>query len=272
MLVEPSFRLRRKIALLVTMTAVALIAGWAWWVDETEGDRVRMTGYALLTSVASLVLIGVRRRLPVLPLGNMSSWTQCHVYIGLFAFGVYCLHVPTLFGSNMFEFGLSVLFLSVSGSGIYGIHASRSVPKKLTSIERAHRFDQVSRHRKQIAQQASELSVELNQPAGMEVLAKYYSTNLSPYFSHSPSLAYVMTPTHTRRRRLLEGLSELDRFLESEGRAVAGRLATLVRRRDDLDYEFAMRLRLRLWLVVHAVLSVALVVGAVIHTLMAHTV
>jgi hypothetical protein len=230
-----------------------------------------MTGYALLTSVAILLLIGLRRRLPVLPLGGMSSWTQFHVYVGLFAFGVYCLHVPTLVGSGAFEFCLSVLFLSVSGSGVYGIYASRSVPKKLSAIERSHRFDQVGQYREQIARQASELSVELNQPTGMEVLARYYSANLNPYFRHKPSLTYVMTPTQTRRQRLLDGLSELDRFLETEGRAVANRFATLVRRRDDLDYEFAMHLRLRLWLVAHGVLSIGLLVGIVIHTMMAVT-
>jgi hypothetical protein len=200
----------------------------------------------------------------------MSSWTQCHLYVGLFAFGVYCLHVPMLLGSGTFEFGLSVLFLSVSGSGVYGIYASRSVPKKLSVIEHSHRFDQVSQHREQIARQASELSAQLNRPTGMDVLAKYYSTNLNSYFSRKPSLTYVMTPTHARRQRLLDGLGELDRFLETEGRAVASRLATLVRRRDDLDFEFAMRLRLRLWLVVHGLLSVALLVAVVMHTMMVH--
>ncbi len=271
MLVEPSFRLRRKIALFVTATAVGLIALWAWWVEVAQGDRPRMTGYALLASVAILLLIGLRRRLPVLPLGSMSSWTQCHVYVGLFALGVYWLHVPTLLASGTFEFSLSLLFLLVSGSGVYGIYASRSVPKKLSAIERSHPFKQVSQIRKQIARQASELWAELNRPAEMEMLARYYSTNLNPYFSHRPSLSYVMTPTHTRRQRLLDGLSELDRFLETEGRAVANRLATLVRRRADLDYEFAMRLRIRLWLLAHGVLSIALLIGVVIHTLMAVT-
>ena len=68
---------------------------------------------------------------------------------------------------------------------------------------------------------------------------------------------------------MLTGLKELDRYLETEGRTAAGMLAALVRRRDDLDYQFALQLRLRVWLVVHGVFSIVLLAAAIVHAVVA---
>ena len=75
----------------------------------------------------------------------------------------------------------------------------------------------------------------------------------------------MIVPSGVRRRRLLNGLKELDRYLENDGKQTAGQFAALVRCRDDLDYQFAIQLRLRLWLVIHSVFSLALLAGAIIH-------
>jgi len=103
----------------------------------------------------------------------------------------------------------------------------------------------------------------------MRVLGSFYRNYLNPFFSSRPSLAYVLMPSGVRRRRLLSGLKELDRYLESDGRNTAGRFAALVRSRDDLDYQYALQLRLRLWLVIHCVFSVALIVGGIVHAVIA---
>ena len=73
----------------------------------------------------------------------------------------------------------------------------------------------------------------------------------------------------SRRRRLLSGLKDLDRYLETEDRITAGQFATLVQHKDQLDYQFAMQLRLRIWLVVHGVLSIVLLAGAIYHAVVA---
>ena len=175
-----------------------------------------------------LGLLGLRRRLPVLPLGSVSTWTQIHIYTGIFSAGVYLMHVPSIVAGGVFECALSITFLLVTISGIYGIYASRTLPKRLTAVEGQHRFDRVRWHRAQIADAARNLLDELNEQTGMRVLGVFYTKYLSPFFNDRPSLAYVMVPTGTRRRRLLSGLQELDRYLESDSRGTAGRFAALV--------------------------------------------
>jgi hypothetical protein len=265
----PTFRRRRLVSLIVTMIALLIVAGIAWIQEGRLAHASFFTGSTVLGSILLLGLLGVRRRLPVLPLGSVSTWTQIHLYTGIFAFGVYVLHVPALIGGGVFECGLSIVFLLVTASGFYGIYASRTLPKRLTAVEGQHRFDRVGWHRGQIAEKARVLLDELNEQTGMRVLGSFYTNYLNPFFSSHPSFAYVLVPSGVRRRRLLSGLKELDRYLESDGRITAGRFAALVRSRDDLDYQYALQLRLRLWLVIHCVFSVALIVGGIVHAVMA---
>jgi len=264
----PTFRTRRRISLFMTAIALAAVATITWLRAGSLAHASYVTGSTLLGVVLLLVLLGARRRLPVLPLGSVSSWTQFHIYAGIFSLGVYVLHVPHLIGGGIFESGLSILFLFVSASGLYGIYASRTLPKRLTAVEGQHRFDRVGWHRHQIAEKGRELLEELHEHSAVRVLGSFYTNYLSPFFESRPSLAYVLMPTGIRRRRLLSGLTELDRYLEDNGRATAGRFAALVRRRDDLDYQYALQLRLRLWLVIHCTLSIALVVGGILHAVM----
>ncbi len=266
---EPTFRMRRTLALVVTTLAVLLVMLLAWLESSRLGEASFFTGITLLSTVFLLALIGIRRRVPVLRLGSMSTWTQVHLYMGLFSVAVYLIHVPAVLGSGMFESALSIAFLSVAISGCYGIYASRTLPKRLSVVEGQSRLDRVGWYRDQIATTAGELMVETEQETESSALGAFYSQHLQVFFGSPPSLAYVLSPTGARRRRLLGGLSELDRYLESGGRQIAGKLAALVRRRDDLDYQYALQLRLRIWVIVHSLMSIALLAGGVIHGIVA---
>lgn len=262
-------RTRRTIALIVTLAAVIAVWLIAWVEDSRLGHASYFTGATCLSSLLLLILISVRRRIPVLPLGSASTWTQIHIYTGLFATAVYVMHVPSLIGAGMFEYLLSIVFWIVSASGFYGLYASRTIPKRLTAIDSQYRFDLIAWHRDQIADTAGRLLENVSEKTTVRVLGTYYTTYLRPFFGNRPSLAYVLVPRGNRRRQLLGGLKELDRYLEPGGKQMAGRFAALVRRRDDLDYQFALQLRLRVWLIVHSALSVTLVIGATIHAVVA---
>ncbi len=265
----PSFRQRRRISTTLTLFAVLVMLGIVWIKKGQLADISLLTGGTLLCCVLLLALFGMRRRLPILPLGSASTWSQVHIYMGFFTAGVYWMHVPKLIGTGIFEGMLSIVFLLVTISGFYGLYASRTLPKRLTAVEGQNRFDRVEWHRGQIADQAKKLREELSMHAGVPVLGSFYTQHLSPFFNSRPPLSYVLIPTGGRRRRLLSDLKDLERYVENDGRSTADRFAALVRRRDDLDYQFALQLRLRLWVAFHSILTVALVVGGLAHSFIA---
>lgn len=264
-----SFSTRRLLGVLVTTLAILVTMWLAWLTDARLGHASIFSGACLLACLFGLILIGVRRRLPILPLGSVSTWTQVHLYVGFFSSAVYWLHVPAVIGTGIFESTLSIVFLAVTISGFYGLYASRTLPKRLTAVEGQHRFDRMHWHREQISQAAKGLLDGLEEASAVRVLGNFYQEFLEPFFGPKTSLTYLLIPMGIRRRRLTSGLKELDRYLEPEGRDAAGKLIALVRHRDDLDYQFALQLRLRIWLIVHGVVSVLLVVMSLLHAIIA---
>lgn len=262
------FRTRRRIALAVTAVAALLLVFGHVWIRERLGHASYYSGGTLLACVVLLILIAVRKRLVMLPLGSVSTWVQIHVYTGLFSLAAYALHVPRLVADGVFEGGLSLLFLGVSLSGLYGWFVSRTAPRKLTAVPGDYRLERVGWDRQRIRDAAAAISKGLDESLASSVLIDFYRNSLQPYFSARPPLAYLAVPNGVRRRRLLSDLNELDRYLSEETRSLSGQLAALVRTRDELDFHFAIQLRLRLWVVVHSMLSIALLVWSFAHVLL----
>lgn len=259
---------RRIVSLSITAGAIVLLAMAVWIVKTQLGHASMLTGWTLLASVVLLVLLGVRKRFPMLPILPVRVWTQFHMYTGLFALAVYVMHVPVILASGFYEGSLSFLFLAVALSGLYGVWISRKGAKRLNAVPGEYRFDQFGWHRRKIADRAWDVLQELGDSADVPVLAKYYSDRLQHYFSGKPSLVYVMVPTSFRRRQLLAGLGDMDRYFSSNVKQASGRLAALVRTRDDLDFHYATQLRMRLWLAIHIAMTLAMIVFIVVHVLM----
>lgn len=269
-----SFRRRRVIAFVAVAMATTLMMWMVSVADASLLHRGVMTGWTLMACLVMLIAIGVRRRIPILPLGKMSTWTQVHLYTGAFTIGVFLMHTPSIFrgqiiANGYFEGSLSLLFWAVSASGVYGLIASRRLPVRLTNVGEQIRFDQIQWRREQICDRATDEIASLETPAAVRVLGEFHEQYLSRYFRYPPTLLYLLIPTSVRRRRTMAGLVELTRYLDEEGKTACGNLAALVRHRDDLDYQYALQLRLRLWVVGHATASIALIVMAIIHGILA---
>lgn len=270
----PTFRQRRIVATAAVLASLILVAALVWVMHVALLNTSIMTGWILMSCLVLLMLIGIRRRIPVLPLGAMSVWTQVHLYTGAFSIGVFLLHVPAMLRGNLLVTGylegvLSGLFWLVTGSGVYGLIASRRLPLRLTNVGEQVRFDEIPWYRAHLAAAVSHEIQTLEESTSRAVIGEFERQYLNRYLQGRPSLLYLIAPSSVRRRRTLAGLMELTRYLDEEGVRACGRLAALVRRRDDLDYQYALQLRLRVWVMLHSTASVALLVMAVIHGILA---
>lgn len=259
------FRTRRRIAITATVAAACPLVLADWLLHQRLGHASFLSGGVLLGCLVLLILVAVRKRLVMLPLWSVSTWVQIHIYTGLFALVAYALHVPRIIATGVFEGCLSLLFLSVSASGLYGLFVSRTAPRKLTAVGGEYRFDRIGWHRHQLAARAADVLAGLDASLSSPVLFAFYRDALQPYFSARPPLGYLAVPSGARRRRLLSGLGELNRYLSTDTRGASGQLAALVRTRDELDFHYALQLRLRLWVAVHSMLSIALLSWSLVH-------
>ncbi|MGV3484168.1 MAG: hypothetical protein ACO1RT_07110 [Planctomycetaceae bacterium] len=264
-----SLRQRRLASVLATALFAFVWLTGARWIQVRLGHTSAYSGATLLTCLIGLSLIGMRKRLVMLPLWSVSTWVQIHIYTALFACVAFWVHVPAVIGNGWFEGALSWLFLLVAASGLYGVVISRLAPKRLTAVSIQPRFDRIAWHRDQIMVAADAALLELDESSDRSVLESHFQQRLKPYFQSSLSLRYLAHPTSTRRRRLLADLAELDRYLDGSVLAASKQLAALIRHRDDLDYQHAIQLRLRAWVMVHGSLSGVLLLWSLAHAYLA---
>ena len=105
---------------------------------------------------------------------------------------------------------------------------------------------------------------------GTEVIPRFYLNQLLPFFEKPRGLRYALFPSGRRKRQLLGELQGLERYLSVDQRPVGRRLASIVQKKDDLDYHHALQGRLKLWLFLHIGFTYSLVAISVLHGILVH--
>ena len=264
------FSRRRLRNSLLTVVAIAALAVVVMWMDRSLLHSSFFTGYVLIGSLFLLAAFGMRKRIPMIAgIGSAAFWMQMHIYVGLGSFAVFAMHVSFRVPDGMLESMLALLYMIVFFSGLYGVWATRTIPSKLTSVGDEVIFEQIPTFKRRLAREAQ--TIVMQSCKRSPVLARFYANRLSHFFERRRGLAYLLVPSGRMRRQLISEIDELDRFLASEDRSISRQLATMVRRKDDLDYHTAMQGRLKVWLFVHIAFTYSLLIFSVVHGLLAHS-
>ena len=263
------FARRRVRNVALTISAVAILAAIVMWMDRSLLHRSFFTGYVLIGSLFLLAGFGMRKRIPMIAgIGTAAFWMQMHIYVGFASFAVFAMHVSFRVPDGMLESILAMLYFVVFFSGIYGLWASRTIPRKLTSVGEEVIFERIPTFKRTLARRAQ--SIVMESCESTPVLANFYVNRLSGFFEGRRGLGYLLMPTGRTRRHLIAEIEELDRFLTQKDRHISRELAIIVRKKDDLDYHTAMQGRLKLWLFVHIAITWSLLIFSVVHGVLAH--
>ena len=250
---------RRLRNISLTVLAVAALAAIVMWMDRSLLHSSFFTGYVLIGSLFLLAAFGMRKRLPMISgIGSASFWMQMHIYVGFGSFAIFAMHIAFRVPDGMFESTLALLYCVVFFSGLYGLWASRTIPRKLTSVGEEVIFERIPAFKRNLARRAQTMVLESceNTP----VLANFYVNRLSRFFECRRGLGYLLMPSGRTRRQLIAEIEELDRFLAYDDRRVSRELAIMVRKKDDLDYHTAMQGRLKMWLFVNIAMTWSLLI------------
>lgn len=256
-------RRTRNLAITIGLTLVLLIAGKLG--ATALHDTARASGWLLLTLIVFLAAYNLRKKLPFLPLGSASTWLQFHIYAGLLTAAVFGIHIGWRIPGGAFEIVLAVLYATVFASGVAGLFLSRSFAKRCTTRGDEVMFERIPIYRKKLQSEAEALVLTFLAESDSSAVAQFYADRLEPFFARMRHFWQHLAQSNRPRVALLKEISAYERFLNEGEREAMRQLAGHVKKKDDLDYQFALQATLKYWLFGHVPLTYALLVFAVFH-------
>ncbi len=250
-----------------TIAAVSLLVVACHWMDSNLLHSAWLSGHVLAASVIFLAAFRVRKFFPSVSwFGSASGWMQLHAWTGIAAMVIFGTHLSWQVPNGMFERLLATSFLLTGFSGIYGLIATRLIPRKLANIPRQVVYEQIPAFRHELAIRANQIVAAC--PG--TTLARYYVNHVAAFMQLPRPVAFVVAPSARGCRKVLAGIRSLDRYLTEEERTTSRDLMQIVREKDDLDYHRAMQGRLKWWLVIHLTLTGNLLIIGTLHTVMVY--
>jgi hypothetical protein len=218
-------------------------------------------------------LLGVRKKLPFLPVGNVQRWLRGHIWLTLLTIPLILLHSGFRLGGPMTT-TLMVLYAIVMVSGIYGLILQHKLPTMMKeSLPAEIVFEQIPNVRAQLCAAAEKLQRSLKQMATTgsavvatdvsqeEVLAGFIEQRLLPYLRARHSEKYRLG--HTREAD--EIFRHLKLRVDEMYRPRVDEMRRWCEERRLTDTQVRLQHWLHGWLFVHVPLSFLLLLMTVWH-------
>lgn len=236
---------------------------------ENLYNEAFVTGYSLAAICIFLMLLGVRKRVITTQIGRLAVWQRTHHYLGLLSLGAYALHAGVL-TTGWLESLLALSFWAIALTGLIGWYVNRTSPKLLAAAGGQILRQDISEKSKLIAKEAYTLALTAAGKNDTAALADHYQASLSTFFSTRRGWVYRIKPSGGKRRKLLDDLESIDRYLSEEGRTQRRAMSVLVSSKDDLDFQSAIQNRIRFWAASHTWALGCFVVLTIAHVIIAH--
>ena len=218
-------------------------------------------------------LLGLRKKLPFLPVGNVQRWLRAHIWLTLLTIPLILLHCGFRLGGPMTTI-LMVLYAIVMVSGIYGLILQHKLPTMMKeSLAAEIVFEQIPNMRAQLCAAAEKLLRSLKQQATSgsavvaidvsqeEVLAGFIEQRLLPYLRAGRGERYRLG--HAREADDIFGRLKLR--VDEMYRERVEEMRRWCDERRLTDTQLRMQHWLHGWLFVHVPLSFLLLLMTVWH-------
>ncbi|MCS7049051.1 MAG: hypothetical protein NZ483_07140 [Verrucomicrobiae bacterium] len=204
-----------------------------------------LTGWVLLAVMLVLTLFNARKKLPFLPMLSARVWLVSHIALGFFSAAIFVWHAGWPHG--WFNWLLTAVYAAVMISGVVGWIWSRTIPRQLTALGEEVIWETIPARRAQLRAQAEAMAIT------SPVVGRFYLENLSGSW----------TDAERNLRVLRDTLGETER-------ALADRLAAILREDALLATHYRLQGRLKGWLFVHIPLTYALLVLTAAHVIVVY--
>ncbi|MEP3430468.1 MAG: hypothetical protein ABJN98_17410 [Roseibium sp.] len=264
--------LNRK--MLANLTATTLLFAVIYFMNKAYSISLRdvqyFNGWVLVTLIVAMLLLTVRKKLVVLPLGRTKYWLQLHYYLGLVTLAVFLIHTDFSWPNAPAEWVLWILFCLVAVSGLFGGLVSKVVPKRLEEQDDRVSFEILPSLRAQLAERAETLAMNSLQGGDSRSLAELYVDRLHHYFSAPRNIWAHLRLSDLPLARMLGEVESIQRYLDETGKSRLDEMMSLVKAKNALDFHYAHGCVLKFWLFVHVPQTYAMIVFIIVHVAIAY--
>ncbi|HEY3860410.1 MAG TPA: hypothetical protein VGO59_00865 [Verrucomicrobiae bacterium] len=262
------FSQQRGFGIFIFLALSALIIWLQWQYSGRLAHLSYLNGWALLAVILLLTLYNGRKKLSFLPLLTSEQWLQFHIYAGLLTGVLFAVHISGRIPTGWFQGILAWLYILVMISGFFGLYISRAIPKRLTIRGGEVLFERIPAVRRQLREQAEKLALQSIGESKSGTIADFYLRELKDFFSRPLNGPSHLSENDGPVNRLLNKISDVNRYLNDQERATLDKIAALVRQKDGLDYHYAHQFLLKLWLFTHIPLTYCLLLVTLVHVVL----
>jgi hypothetical protein len=217
-----------------------------------------------------LALYNGRKKLSMLPLGQVSTWLSLHVVVGVATLALFVLHTGVFWPMGWVDRALALLFYLVSLSGLGGYALQLLLPGRLTRSGPEIIYERIPAEIATLRDAAEQAVAAAAEQSGFDTLGRYYVQTLSWYFARPRFwLSHVFGGRHAEYW-LQQRLTTIRHHLSDAERPLLDRLAQLGAAKTAVDTQYAMQSVLKGWTLLHVPLAAALLTLAAWHLILVH--
>ena len=259
----------------VVSVALLLIAGALLYLLErlyeiSLRDGTYLTGWLLFVMTVLLALLNTRKKLPTLPLLPAALWFQVHVYVGFLAFGLFFLHSNFRLPNGPFEKALWWASVLAFATGVVGLVLSRVLPGRLKRHPERIVLERIPAFRTGLQKEAESLALRAIGDSHGAGISEFYLKVLAPFLRKPRNLLAHLLGSRRHAWRLDAQFRALRHRVEQDAHAVLEKLEEIAEAKDVLDHQYALQITLKAWLFIHIPLSIATLLLAITHVLLAY--
>ena len=101
-------------------------------------------------------------------------------------------------------------------------------------------------------------------------LVEFYLSQVEPFLCKQRNILHHLVESNRPLHQLQTEIDHVKTYLDAKGRSRIEELTEIVAAKDELDYQFALQLVLKVWLFLHAPLTYALLALIAVHLVLVY--
>lgn len=233
-------------------------------------DTQYFNGWILVAGILVLMFLTFRKKVVILPFGQVRAWLKLHYYLGFVTVGVFIVHTRYQLPDSPLEWLLWCLFVLIAVSGIFGGVISKLIPPRLESHGERILHERIPKYRVELAAQAEELVRQSIKHGNTLSISNLYNDVLADFFARHRNITAHLLASTRPLARMLGALDAIERYLDEDGKGDLEQMRELVEAKNNLDFRYANGALMKLWLFFHIPATYAMIIAIIVHIVVSY--